>query len=64
MDFKPDNLLVQQGGFVERFRVHMLHQRVLDWGCAKATHDVTWDQDMPFSTWAERFTDFTAEWLS
>ncbi|BFH61860.1 phosphotransferase family protein [Paenibacillus azoreducens] len=51
-------------GFVERFRVHMLHQRVLDWGCAKATNDVTWDQDMPFSTWAERFTDFTAEWLS
>jgi aminoglycoside phosphotransferase (APT) family kinase protein len=42
--------------FIERFRVQMLHQRVLDWGCAKAINNVTWDKDLSFSCWAERFT--------
>lgn len=38
--------------FVERFRVHMLHQLILDWGCAKATNEVTWDPELSFSEWA------------
>jgi aminoglycoside phosphotransferase (APT) family kinase protein len=46
--------------FIERFRVHMLHQRVLDWGCAKAINNVTWDKDLSFSCWAERFTESAA----
>ncbi|WP_309274119.1 phosphotransferase [Paenibacillus sp.] len=47
----------EKDGFVERFRIHMLHQRILDWGCAKATHDVTWDQELSFSCWAEKYTE-------
>lgn len=44
--------------FKERFKVHMLHQRVLDWGCAKAIDNVTWDNNLSFSEWAERYTEF------
>ncbi len=44
--------------FKERFKVHMLHQRVLDWGCAKAIDNVTWDHNLSFSEWAQRYTDF------
>jgi hygromycin-B 7''-O-kinase len=43
--------------FIERFRIHMLHQRVLEWGCAKAINHVTWDKDLSFSDWAERYTE-------
>lgn len=46
--------------FLERFRVHMLYQRVLDWGCAKAINNVTWDNDLPFSQWVERYTESAA----
>lgn len=46
--------------FLERFRVHMLHQRVLDWGCAKAINNVTWDKDLSFSQWAQRYTESAA----
>jgi hygromycin-B 7''-O-kinase len=46
--------------FLERFRVHMLHQRVLDWGCAKAINNVTWDNNLSFSQWAERYTESAA----
>ncbi|KKO52669.1 phosphotransferase [Paenibacillus sp. DMB20] len=51
-------------GFLERFKVHMLHQKVLDWGCAKAIGDVTWDHDLSFSRWAERYTESAAFLLS
>jgi hygromycin-B 7''-O-kinase len=50
--------------FVERFRVHMLHQRVLDWGCANAINNVTWDKDLSFSQWAERYTESATYLLS
>lgn len=46
--------------FLERFRVHMLHQRVLDWGCARAINNVTWDKDLSFSQWAQRYTESAA----
>lgn len=42
-------------GFVDRFRVHMLHQRILDWGCAKAIGAVTWDPQLTFSEWAKDY---------
>ncbi|WP_269082978.1 hypothetical protein [Sporosarcina globispora] len=35
----------------------MLHQRILDWGCAKAIGMVMWDDDLPFSNWAAKYTD-------
>lgn len=35
----------------------MLHQRVLDWGSAKATKMVTWDDQLSFSKWVEAYTD-------
>lgn len=47
----------EREGFVDRFRVHMLHQRVLDWGCAKATNSVTWDPQLSFTDWASPFTE-------
>ncbi|MEC0243244.1 aminoglycoside phosphotransferase family protein [Paenibacillus dokdonensis] len=53
-----------KGNFIERFRVHMLHQRILDWGCAKATHNVTWDNDLSFSSWAVKYTESAAYLLS
>ncbi|HEX7064533.1 MAG TPA: aminoglycoside phosphotransferase family protein [Bacillales bacterium] len=51
------NARMNKDEFVKRFRVHMLHRRVLDWGCAKAIDQVTWDHDLSFSDWVERFTD-------
>jgi hygromycin-B 7''-O-kinase len=51
------NLSEVKETFLERFKVHMLHQRVLDWGCAYAIKNVTWDKDLSFSEWAERFTE-------
>ncbi|OPA78709.1 phosphotransferase [Paenibacillus selenitireducens] len=50
--------------FLERFRIHMLHQRVLDWGCAKAINNVTWDKNLHFSQWVERYTEAAAYLLS
>ncbi|KOR90283.1 phosphotransferase family protein [Paenibacillus solani] len=44
--------------FIARYKVHMLHQRVMDWGCAKATGDVTWDESLSFTEWAEKYTEF------
>ncbi|MEC0233349.1 aminoglycoside phosphotransferase family protein [Paenibacillus kribbensis] len=44
-------------GFMERFRVHMLHQQILNWGCAKAMKQVTWDDKLSFAEWAQTFTD-------
>ncbi|WP_025724290.1 phosphotransferase family protein [Paenibacillus polymyxa] len=44
-------------GFTERFRVHMLHQQVLNWGCAKAMKQVTWDDKLSFAAWAQKFMD-------
>lgn len=40
-----------------RIRVHMLQQRILDWGCAKAMGMVTWDDDLSFSEWVEYYTE-------
>ncbi|WP_438350093.1 aminoglycoside phosphotransferase family protein [Paenibacillus sp. FA6] len=50
-------ILSEQQSFKERFKVHMLHHCVLLWGCAKATNTVTWEKDLSFAQWAERFTD-------
>lgn len=41
--------------FAERFRVHMLHQCILNWGCAHAIGQVTWDPELPFSEWAKMY---------
>jgi len=46
-------------GFKDRFRVHMLHMCALVWGCAKATQQVTWDEELSFAEWAKRFTEFS-----
>ncbi|KZD55353.1 hypothetical protein [Bacillus mobilis] len=35
----------------------MLHQRLLDWGCAKAMNMVTWDNELSFYEWVESYTD-------
>lgn len=40
-----------------RFRVHMLHQRVLDWGCAHAIQRVTWDPRLSFAEWAKPYVE-------
>ncbi|OAB35872.1 phosphotransferase [Paenibacillus macquariensis subsp. defensor] len=45
--------------FRDRFRVHMLHTCALVWGCAKATQQVTWDEELSFVEWAKRFTEFS-----
>ncbi|GMA48792.1 hypothetical protein GCM10025857_01490 [Alicyclobacillus contaminans] len=50
----------ERDGFIERFTVHMLHQRVLDWGCAWAINQVTWDTHLSFSDWAKPFIDISA----
>ena len=42
---------------IKRMNVHMLHQRVLDWGCAKAMNMVTWDNNLPFYKWMEFYTN-------
>lgn len=52
-----------QEGFLERFRVHMLHQRLLRWGCAQAMKQVTWDPELSFSEWAEPYTEAAARLL-
>lgn len=49
--------------FNKRIKIHMLHQRVLDWGCAKAMNMVTWDNELPFSQWVEVYTDSAASFL-
>lgn len=54
-------------GFVDRFRVHMLHQRILDWGCAKAIGAVTWDPQLAFSEWAKDYVyamDYLRSWIA
>ncbi|WP_408011166.1 phosphotransferase [Pseudalkalibacillus sp. A8] len=53
---------VEKEEYKQRLQVHMLHQRLLDWGCAKAIGKVTWDENLPFSDWAARYTD-TVEML-
>jgi hygromycin-B 7''-O-kinase len=58
------NLFESKETFLERFRVHMLHQRVLDWGCAYAIKKVTWDKELSFSKWAERFIESAAYMLN
>ncbi|WP_308420372.1 phosphotransferase family protein [Paenibacillus segetis] len=42
--------------YKERIRVHMLQQRILDWGCAKAMGMVSWDDEQSFSDWVEYYT--------
>lgn len=44
-------------GIQERLTVHLIHQLVLDWGSAKATKSVTWDETLSFSQWAEIYVD-------
>ncbi|KGA97984.1 hypothetical protein AJ85_16085 [Alkalihalobacillus alcalophilus ATCC 27647 = CGMCC 1.3604] len=38
-----------------RLTIHMLHQRVLDWGCFKAMGAVTWDDNLSFSEWVQPY---------
>ncbi|ASN06478.1 phosphotransferase family protein [Virgibacillus necropolis] len=47
----------------QRIRVHMLQQRILDWGCAKAIGMVTWDDNLSFSNWVESYTETAANLL-
>lgn len=41
-----------------RIKIHLLHQRILDWGNAKATDRGTWDDDLSFSEWAGSVLQF------
>ncbi|MFC4559767.1 aminoglycoside phosphotransferase family protein [Virgibacillus kekensis] len=47
-----------QESFTERLKVHLLQQLVLDWGCAWATDNVTWNKKLSFSNWAKGYTDY------
>ncbi|WP_284139363.1 aminoglycoside phosphotransferase family protein [Virgibacillus sp. LDC-1] len=47
----------------QRLMVHMLHQRILDWGCAKAINKVDWDNDLAFFIWASRYTEKVADFV-
>ncbi|MFS0780583.1 phosphotransferase family protein [Bacillus sp. 1P06AnD] len=42
-----------------RLHIHLLHQRVLDWGCAHAIGAVTWEKQLSFSDWMKRYIDKT-----
>ncbi|MDR9855382.1 phosphotransferase [Paenibacillus sp. VCA1] len=46
---------------IHRLKVHLLHQRVLDWGCAYATDSVTWNKRFSFAEWADRFVQFASD---
>ncbi|MBK3496368.1 aminoglycoside phosphotransferase family protein [Viridibacillus sp. YIM B01967] len=46
----------EKGHIIQRLKVHMLQQRILDWGCAKAIGAVTWDDQKSFSAWVELYT--------
>ncbi|GAF13323.1 hypothetical protein JCM19046_1460 [Bacillus sp. JCM 19046] len=41
----------------KRLTVHLIHQLVLDWGNAKATGTVTWDNELPFHQWANQYVE-------
>ncbi|PQP83655.1 phosphotransferase [Paenibacillus sp. PCH8] len=43
--------------FRAHLRVHLLYQRILWWGEAKATGQVTWAAELPFAQWAEQYMD-------
>ncbi|WP_413382086.1 phosphotransferase family protein [Alkalihalobacillus sp. 1P02AB] len=45
----------------KRLTVHMLHQRVLDWGCFKAIGAVTWDDSLSFSEWVQPYVMFVED---
>lgn len=49
-------------GFSKRFSVHMLHERVLSWGLAKATGTETWPFELSFRDWAKPFCDWRLNW--
>lgn len=55
---------IEVADFIKRFSIHMLHQRVLDWGCAKAINNVTWDDRMSFSDWAAACTGVAQSMLN
>ncbi|SIQ52708.1 Phosphotransferase enzyme family protein [Paenibacillus sp. RU4T] len=42
-------------GFDQRIKVHMLHQKVLDWGCFHAIGAVSWNPEWTFREWASRY---------
>lgn len=46
--------------YKKRIKVHMLHQRILDWGCAKAMGFFTWDDNLQFSKWVNNYTETAA----
>ncbi|MFC5463540.1 phosphotransferase family protein [Lederbergia graminis] len=41
--------------FKQRLKLHMLQQRVLDWGCAKAMNMVDWEEDISFKAWITKY---------
>lgn len=43
--------------FRSRLLIHLLYQRILCWGEAKATGQVTWEADLPFAPWAEQYIE-------
>lgn len=51
------NQTEQIEAYKERIRVHMLQQRILDWGCAKAMGMVTWDDELSFADWVGPYID-------
>ncbi|MEF3310293.1 aminoglycoside phosphotransferase family protein [Paenibacillus sp. GYB004] len=42
-------------GWTHRFRVHLIHERLLVWGYHKASGTVYWDDACPFRQWMERY---------
>lgn len=50
-------------GFAARLRVHLLQQCVLNWGCAKAIGQATWDPQLSFASWAAQYVGAVDELL-
>lgn len=42
-------------GWINRFLVHLIHERLLVWGYHKASGTVYWDDTCPFHQWMERY---------
>ena len=47
--------LADKRQFDIRLQVHMLHQKVLDWGCAYAIGAVDWNREWTFRQWASAY---------
>lgn len=49
--------LQSKEAFLQRIKVHIIQQRILDWGCAKAIGMVNWDNNITFSKWVEYYIE-------